>query len=377
MTCTHCRREGPEGRFCTWCGTRQAGDSPTTRQRFAAAPNESVMSPSLLTTLFPHLAERGVNEFRWALGAGLVVLFGLYLAGLITAAFIVAAILVPVLYVMYLYEARVYRDAPVPVTLATIGGGFVVGIVLTLILDRLVGDRPALSQVNPRAGIDFGQLALATVLVPVIKEIVKPLPALLLRNRPAFNQSVDGLVFGIAAGLGFAAAETIIHFSAVITGLPVQSEPGLWIIPLVTVGILMPLLHGSATGLITAALWRRRGAGVSRLAVAAVLTAIGGHIAFAFGGQLIQAASVSPVVEIIWQAIVVGALLIAIRLLLDQLLREEAAAMGLTQSTCANCGAPITAGGFCPVCGVALAATPHAAKTGDAARSRPAAGAAR
>lgn len=377
MTCTNCGREGPEGRFCTWCGARQSGDTRSSHRRFAAAPNESVASPSLFTTMFPHLAEREVNEFRLALGAGLIVLFGLYVLGFITAAFIVAAILVPVLYVMYLYEARVYRDAPVPVTLATIGGGFIVGIVLTLSLDWLVGDRPALAQATPRAGVDFGQLVLATVLVPVIKEIFKPLPALLLRRRPAFSQSVDGLVFGIAAGLGFAAAETIIHFSAVITGLPVRTEPGLWIVPLITVGILMPLLHGSATGLITAALWRPRGAGITRLSVAATLTAIGGHVAFALGGQLIEAARLSPIVEIIWQAIVVVALLIAIRLLLDQLLREEAAAMGLTRATCANCGSSITASGFCPVCGVALAATPHGPKAADAARSHPAAGEAR
>jgi RsiW-degrading membrane proteinase PrsW (M82 family) len=318
--------------------------------------------------MFPHLGERGVNEFRWALGAGLLVLLGLYVAGLITAAFIVAAILVPVLYVMYLYEARVYRDAPVPVTLGTIGGGFLVGIIATIALDQLVGDRPAVVSSRPGSTVDFGLLVLAAVVVPIIKEIVKPLPALFLRNRPAFGQSVDGLVFGIAAGLGFAAAETIIHFSAVITGLPIQSEPGLWILPLVTVGILTPLLHGSATGLITAALWRARGGRLPKLALPAILTAIGGHIAFSLGGQLIQIARLSPIVEIIWQAIVVGALLIAIRLLLDHLLREEATEMGLAEATCANCGSSITAAGFCPVCGVALAATPHA-RTGSPERA--------
>ena len=374
MTCTHCGREGPEGRFCTWCGTRQTAGAASSRQRFAAAPNESLVSPSLLTTMFPHLAEGGVNEFRIALGVGLVALLGLYVAGLITAALIVAAILIPVLYVMYLYEARVYRDAPVPVTLATIGGGFLVGIVATLVFDGLIGNRPAVAGPRPGAAVNFGVVILASVLVPIVMEVVKPLPALLMRNRPAFGQSIDGLVFGIAAGLGFAAAETIIHFSAVITGLPTQTTPGLWFLPLLTVGVLMPLLHGSTTGLITAALWRGGGRG-RRLAVPAVLTAIGGHVAFALGGQLIDLAGLSPIVQVIWQAIVVAALLIAIRLLLDQLLREEATETGLTPQTCANCGSEITAAGFCPVCGVALSATPHGALLpSDATASRPAAG---
>jgi RsiW-degrading membrane proteinase PrsW (M82 family) len=375
MTCTNCGREGPEGRFCTWCGTRQGTDSTTARRRFAAAPNESLVSPSLLTTLFPHLGERGVNEFRWALGAGLVVLLGLYILGLITAAFIVAAILVPLVYLLYLYEARVYRDAPIPVTLGTMGGGFVVGIVATLVLDALLGSRAAGGGARVATGIDVGVLILAAVAVPIIKEVVKPLPALLLRNRPEFGQSVDGLVFGIAAGLGFAAAETIIHFSAVITGLPARTEPGLWILPLATVAVFMPLLHGSATGLITAALWRGKGAG-RRLAAPAIATAIGGHIAFAVGTQIVDSTALSPVIAIVWQGLVVAGMLIAVRLLMDRLLRDEATAFSLALTTCSNCGSEITAAGFCTVCGVALAATPRGRETARDVASR-ATGAAR
>lgn len=369
MTCTNCGREAPEGHFCTWCGTRQAaGSAQSPRRRFAAAPNESLVSPSMLTTLFPHLGERGVNEFRWAFAVGVLVLLGLYVAGLITAAFIVAAMIVPILYVLYLYEARVYRDAPIPVMLGTIGGGFLLGVVATIVLDRLAGGRSGASETGPGSGIDIGVLLLASVAVPVVQELIKPLPALFLRNRPAFAFSIDGLVFGIAAGLGYAAAETIIHFSAVITGLPVRSEPGLWIFPLITVAILMPLLHGSATGLVTVGIWRLRGGRVPPLAVPAVLLAIGGHVAFSVGGKLIQAAGLSPVVGLIWETIVVVSLLIGIRLLLDRLLREEATELGLAESTCTNCGSEIRASGFCPVCGVALAATPHSRTSTGGAR---------
>lgn len=376
MTCSQCNREGPDGRFCTWCGARQAPGAAGLRPRFAASPKESVASPAVLTTLFPHLAEREVNEFRWAFVVGTLVLVGLYAAGLITAALIVAAILVPILYTMYLYEARVYRDAPIPITLGTIGGGFLVGIVATLVLDAVIGARAASAEPEG-ASFDVGRLALATVVIPVLKEIVKPMPALLLRNR-GFAQSIDGLVFGIAAGLGFAAAETIVHFSAVITGLPAQSEPGMWIVPLLTVGILMPLLHGSATGLITAALWRPRAGQMPGPAVLAVVAAIGAHIAFALGGQLIQFAQLSPVVSIVWQVVVVGTLLVAVRVTLDRLLREEATDMGLTVTACSNCGSEVTAAGFCPACGVAIAATPRTgARSPEAAASRAEGGRAR
>jgi RsiW-degrading membrane proteinase PrsW (M82 family) len=357
MTCHQCGREGPVGRFCTWCGTSQAPQLRAPRRTFAAAPNEAVVSPAVLTTLFPHLADREVNEFRWAFAAGMVVLAGLYAAGLITAALIVAAILIPLLYTMYLYEARVYRDAPIAVTLGTLGGGFLVGVVTTLVLDTVTG-AAARPGTEPGA-VDLGGVVLAAILLPIVKEIVKPVPALLLRNRAGFGQSIDGLAFGIAAGLGYAAAETLVHFSAVITGLPAQSERGTWFIPLVSVGILLPLLYGSASGLITSALWQRGRA--PRLAASAVAMAVGGHIAFVLGGQLIQLAQLVPVAALAWQALVVGALLVAVRVTLDRSLREEATELGLRESTCRNCGSEITAAGFCTTCGVALAATPNAA----------------
>lgn len=357
MTCQQCGREGPVGRFCTWCGFRETQDGRARGPAFAAAPNERIVAPSVLTTLFPHLVDREVNEFRWAFAAGVLLLFGLYAAGLITAALVVAAILVPVLYTMYLYEARVYRDAPVPITLATLGGGFVVGVVATLVLDAVVG--AATRRGAEPGSLDLTGVILVGIVLPIAKEVVKPVPALLLRNREGFGQSIDGLVFGIAAGLGFAAAETLLHFSAVITGLPAQSERGSWFIPLATVGILMPLLHGSATGLITAALWRR--ARAPRLGSFAVAAAIAGHVAFVLGARLIELAQLPPVAVIAWQALVVGALLVVVRSTLDRLLREEAAEMGLTDTTCGNCAARITAAGFCTACGVALAATPRTA----------------
>ncbi len=373
MTCRQCGRETPEGVFCAWCGTPQGAEKGGgAAQRFAASPGEAVVAPNVLSTLLPHLGKRGVREYRWAFGIGLVVLLGLYLIGLITAAFVVAAILVPAIYVMYLYEARVYRDAPILVMLGTIGGGLLVGVVATLVLDSVVGTRPL--AVNGAQGmtINIAALLLATVLVPLLLEIVKPIPALVLRGRPEFGQSIDGLVFGVAAGLGFAAAETLIHYSSVITSLPIRSEPGLWVLPLLSVAIFFPLLHGTTTGLITGSIWRLGRKPVPRLAGAAVLTAVLGHVAFALGTQLILASALHGVFVLAWQGIVVVALVVAIRLLLNLTLREEAAEMGLTQTTCNNCGNAVLAAGFCPECGVAMTATAHVNATAAGAIDGPA-----
>ena len=91
------------------------------------------MQPSVFTTLFPHLGHHKIHEFRWAFAVGLAGILLLYLAHLITAAILVSIFLVPVLYLIYLYEAQVYRDEPALVLGFTIGGGVVVGLVVTVV----------------------------------------------------------------------------------------------------------------------------------------------------------------------------------------------------------------------------------------------------
>jgi hypothetical protein len=71
---------------------------------------------------------------------------------------------------------------------------------------------------------------------------------------------------------------------------------------------------------------------------------------------------VSPLFVLVWQAMVIGALLIYIRYLLHHALLEEAAHMGYAETVCPNCHMHIVASGFCPNCGMALTAAPNAIK---------------
>ena len=50
------------------------------------------------------------------------------------------------------------------------------------------------------------------VLAPVIEEFTKALPVLAIRNRSYFSEIEDGLVYGAAAGFGFAATENVMYF---------------------------------------------------------------------------------------------------------------------------------------------------------------------
>jgi PrsW family intramembrane metalloprotease len=372
MRCKHCTRDVPDGVFCTHCGahhgeTSASGDPRRRLHSYAAHPGEPVFHPAIFTTLFPHLGRQKLDEFRWALLAGIAVIFGLYGFGLITAAILTSAFLVPALYLLYLYETQVYRDEPLLVLGLTIGAGIFLGILVTVIVDNLVdstraGDIQGL-------GTDAGVLLVLTVLVPVIQEIIKPLPALALRGRAPFTETVDGLVFGIAAGLGFALSETIVRFWSVLTSLPFQTDRSNWIFPLLTLAILLPLLQGSTTGLITASLWRA-GKGLSgHREVGAIVLAVTAHVAFLFVSQVLVNDGVQQIVVLAYQTAIVGGLLVYIRYLLHHALLEEAGHMGFAATTCPNCHRHIVAEAFCPDCGKALAAAPASVRD----RSTPAA----
>jgi hypothetical protein len=376
VQCDHCAHDVPDGVFCTRCGahqgtTEESGNPKTREHRYAAHPGEHVAQPSVITTLFPHLGHHKVHEFRWAFTAGLAAVLVLYLAGLITAAILVAAFLVPVLYLVYLYEAQVYRDEPATILGFTLGGGIVVGIVVT-ILGRAIYN-PFDYNHNPlgSASISIGALLIVGLLMPVVQEVLKAVPAYFLPNHAEFPETVDGLVFGIAAGLGFSLAESLIGFSSALTSLA-HVAPGNWIYDLTTLAVFQPLMQGSATGMVVATIWRYRRGRLGGREIGAVVMAVVAHIAFSGGTLLLKDSAVNPLAILIWQAVVVGALLIYIRYLLHHALLEEAAHMGFAETVCPSCHTHIIASGFCPNCGMALTAAPNSIRRSRRPRKDPA-----
>ena len=369
MRCDHCTHDVPDGVFCTRCGAHQGttgefGNAKTREHRYAAHPSEHMVQPSVFTTLFPHLGHHKIHEFRWAFIAGLAGILVLYLAGLISAAILVSAFLVPVLYLIYLYEAQVYRDEPATVLGFTLGGGIVVGILVTLFERTIYNPLQYIGNPFGNAGINIGGLLIVGLLLPVVQEAVKPLPAFFLPNRKDFPETVDGLVFGVAAGLGFSLAEAIIGFSSVLTSMPAHTAPGNWIYEIATLAVFQPLLQGSATGMIAATIWRWRRGRLAGREIGGIAMAVIAHIAFSAGTQLMKETSVNALFILIWQGAVVGALLIYIRYLLHHALLEEAAHMGYAETVCPSCHIHIVASGFCPNCGMALTAAPNSIKRG-------------
>jgi hypothetical protein len=116
--------------------------------------------------------------------------------------------------------------------------------------------------------------------------------------------------------------------------------------------------------MIVAAIWRYRRGRLAGREIGGIATAVLAHVAFSLGTQLLKDSSASPLLILVWQAVVVGALLIYIRYLLHHALLEEAAHMGFAETVCPNCHMHIVASGFCPNCGVALTAAPARTRRG-------------
>ena len=77
--------------------------------------------------------------------------------------------------------------------------------------------------------------------------MLKPLPTLVLRGYPKFSKTIDGLTFGVAAGLGFAAAQTIVLYSKVIATEPVHATSSSWLGVVLPITVLTPLLQGACS----------------------------------------------------------------------------------------------------------------------------------
>ena len=94
-------------------------------------------------------------------------------------------------------------------------------------------------------------LLIFAVLLPIVAEVVKNLFGCLLARRPEFDDMIDGLTFGVAAGTAYAAFETIVVFWSVFTSSEFRTTAGLssWVVVIVNLMVVKSLIYGTASGI--------------------------------------------------------------------------------------------------------------------------------
>ncbi len=209
----------------------------------SAAP-EKAPNPTMASKGSTPLYKR--NSFRILVG-GAIIFFVLSSVvqhsenrAYIPLVIIVGAFVVPVAFVSYIYEREPGRDIP---------GGFVA---FCFLWGGALG-------VSVAATLEFATLrslgAAQMFGVGLIEESAKLIFPVGIYVYGRYCSEGDGVIFGVAAGMGFAALETIGYgFAAAQGSNPIGSVDA----TLVVRGLLSPAGHGAWTGLVCATLWRER-----------------------------------------------------------------------------------------------------------------------
>ena len=386
--CDHCGQEVPASRFCIRCGHQLAGGDqalsrlsrvpgasavgrgvsgvlnvdPTSlsgvRRAFAAAPNESVLRPTIVSTIFPQLPQPSMGVFRRCLALGLATVLVLGLAKLYPVALIAGAVLFPMLVVLYLVDVNVFEEQSLRVIGATLLWGLVTGAVTALIAKAL-----SPSGADVFVGGDRSLVLTRGVLIPVLSVALIMLGPCALLRYPRFSTVLDGATFGAATASAFVAAEVLVQaLSALNHGLRPPGAVVPWLVQLAIIAIALPVLTMATMGAAVGAVWLkvrapirdRRALGrlgspyvAVPLAAALLVLAAIAQLELA-SGLALAIIAVLAVLALLWlrQVIHVG-------LLEEALLIEDAPII-----TCANCGHRTRRGSFCEYCGIALAALP-------------------
>jgi RsiW-degrading membrane proteinase PrsW (M82 family) len=377
VECPRCSSDVPEvSHFCHHCGNDVRSGDAERRKAYAAKPDEPVASFRLVSTIMPQGSGQQPATYRIALGIALAVAVVAAIFGALPIAVMVAAFAIPIVYILYLYDVNLWEDEPVPVVAAA----FVVTGVLAAVFSWLWSDVIGLSLLPGADGWGGptlrGVLVLA-LLVPVGGELIRQLGPLYLASRPKYDDLMDGLTFGIVAGVGYAAFETIVlNWSLITDGFQGPGESSAtWVLVLVLHGFVKPLIYGSVTGLAVAefsglgdkydGFTPRWIVGTVQAIVVVALYQVGVYLLGFIDGR---GSMIGALLGAVWGVLLLGALVIRVRSVLHKGLLEaalESAARGGSAHAsgdlafCSRCEMPLLPhSDFCSNCGSSVRAVP-------------------
>lgn len=373
VECPVCETDVPAGAFCGLCGGHlksKPGPGPhwLRQDTFGAAPNESVLLPSIASSLFPHLPNRSRTPFRVGLILVLLGLVGFAFIKMPAALITVSALGLPLLFLLYLSESDVFRDmsraalAVAGLTGAALGVGWVL----------LTGEMVARAYGVPMAaGLAIHHLVREGVLIPVGGMILMLVPTFVVRLiERRSRESLDGFVIGALAALMFAAGATLTRLAPQFaTGLLAHARPFMsLLVEAVICGVTIPLTAAVAGGMVGIALWfkgqtenphehpARTRAALWLLAILVVLIHTGVAITDIVGMPQMQ----MLVVHLGMTVVVLVLLRIALQM---ALLREAKDPIQEDEPLlCVHCEHVVPDMAFCPACGVATRASSRSSR---------------
>jgi RsiW-degrading membrane proteinase PrsW (M82 family) len=170
---------------------------------------------------------------------------------LVPSVIVLGAFLGPVAFVAYVYERA--GEVPLPTLLVCFVTGGALGVTGASLLEY-------------RTMMDYG--ALPTLAIGLSEEACKLLVPLAIFVTGRYRREADGLLIGVASGMGFAAFETMGYGLTMLLLSQGQIDE---VVKLLFVrGVLAPAGHAAWTGVLCATLWHARLHGGWRSAAAVV-----------------------------------------------------------------------------------------------------------
>jgi RsiW-degrading membrane proteinase PrsW (M82 family) len=260
--CPYCGSTVPDSPYCGACGSdlirKVTGRAKVRTHAFAACPNESILMPSIVTTLFPQLSWRATVGFRIALGLFTLALLGCALAGATGPVIAVSALGVPLLFQIYVYEVDPYQSGALPMTAALLTVGAACGAGWALLAGPMVAAAAAPTLLPLH--LTGGQTLRAGIGVPVVGQILMCLPVAVIRlRRPWGWDALDGFTAGATTGVGFAAAVTVVEMSSwMYLGQFAHQPTASVLAQAILRGISVPVAAAALTGYVGATLFAAR-----------------------------------------------------------------------------------------------------------------------
>jgi len=318
--------------------------------RYRGAPGQHLLLPDPIATVMPVLGSRRRKRYWLSLLTGVLV-FALLTAlaqlgagpPAVYAVLAIGSCIGPIVFVQYLAESNILGERPRELAAtALLGAGL--GLPLAISVQQQTGLLP-------------GSLVPA-VLIALIEEPAKLLGVLWIIRQPSLRFRMDGLIYGAAAGMGFAAFETALYGLARVDFVPALLGT-LWLR-----AVLSPFTHGTWTAIVAATVWRQRSAGQVH-GVPRVLAAFGSAVVL---HSLWNWRPFDFPLSLAWLTLVGAASVTLLRTVMQQAAREEASSvLALAPEVrdvppvnggrlkCLGCGRTAPAGvHYCPRCGLVL-----------------------
>ncbi|MCW5952346.1 MAG: PrsW family intramembrane metalloprotease [Propionibacteriaceae bacterium] len=379
MDCSRCHSQVPDvAHFCHRCGLDLLPDSERGKRHFAVKPDEPIASFAVVSSIMPREAGRHPQTYRMAFTITLAAALVAAVFGALPIAVLIAAFAIPLVYIVYLYDVNMWEDEPI----AVVGLGFLLTFGLGVLFTWLwTGWLPIQTSLpDPEGGLisgpNWGAFLIFALLVPIVGEAIRQVGPVLLASRPAFDDLMDGVTFGVISGVAYAAADTLVRHWALITGGMANPDPGQWATLVLLEGFVKPLVMGTASGL-AAAEFSGLGKGYDGFTpryYSGVALAVGVNILYAVGVYLlgfVGNASLAVALQLVWGILLLGLLILRLRSVLHIGLTEAALEAAATsgsyseggtgeQEFCAQCELPLMNGAlFCSACGASTRARPR------------------